>query len=277
MRSLGSIAASLCLVFALAACESGTGGTPAGAVDAVSDMAVGGGDADAAAGTDAAVGTDASSATDAVPGTDAAADSKGDADAAADGASGTDAAAGTDAAVGTDAGAGTDAAADVAPDSDAAGDVQPDISSPPVPTGGCSAEVTCDKMPGAYCLAPGAFGGCGMCMKVEGPGCKSDAECTATPNGICEIQYDNCLCEKIPQCYEGCKSDGDCDEGLSCASDHHCKVKTCASNSDCPSQFACAAGSCARKSCTASAQCTGAYCVNGSCYSKAGTCDLPKP
>lgn len=271
MQSLGFLASSLCLVLTAAACESSSGGTPATVTDTTSDLAVGGGDADASSGTDAGIGTDAGA------GTDAGLDSKADSDAQADGTAGTDAADSADVGPGTDVMAGTDAAADTMADSDTAPDAAGDSTSPPVPKGGCSKEVTCDKLPGSYCLAPGAFGGCGMCMKVEGPGCKSDTECSALPNGICELQTDNCLCEKIPQCYEGCKADADCDEGMACASDHHCKVKTCTATSDCPAQFACSAGSCARKACSASSQCPGAYCVNEFCYSKAGICDLPKP
>jgi hypothetical protein len=33
---------------------------------------------------------------------------------------------------------------------------------------------------------------------------------------------------------------------------------------------------CARKTCASDAGCMG-FCVNGSCYEKAGTCNLPVP
>jgi hypothetical protein len=168
-----------------------------------------------------------------------------------------------------------DAAVDVAVDTGI--DAAADTSNPPVPAGGCSAEVTCDKMPGAYCLKPGAFGGCGMCMKPEGPGCSADSECSAMANGICELRTDNCLCDKIPLCYEGCTKDDQCDQGQVCAADHHCKVKSCGKDGDCPAQFACKNAQCERKVCTASAECPSAYCVGGLCFDKAGTCDLPKP
>ena len=297
MNSIGILTSSLCLALTLAACGSASGGVAAGAVDTTSDLAVGGSDADGSAGadssgasdagggTDSGVGKDSGAGTDTSVGTDALVDTALDADTAtgSDTATNSDTATDSDTAVGTDAGSATDAAsstdalADGSKDGDTAADVPADVGNPPVPSGGCSAEVTCDKTPGGYCLAPGAFGGCGMCMKVEGPGCKSDAECTATPNGICELQTDNCLCEKIPLCYEGCKTDADCDEGLACAANHHCKDKTCATASDCPAQFDCNGGGCERKPCTASSQCPGAYCVKGFCYGKAGKCDLPKP
>lgn len=234
---------------AAAGCESANGSSSAGTPDAQSDLAVGGSDADAADG--------------------GAADSLADTATAADTAADSAADAATDAAV-----ADADA---LAVDGGGEVDTGADTSNPPVPAGGCSAEVTCDKLPGAGCLPPGVFGGCGMCMKPEGPGCSADTECSAMPNGVCELRTDNCLCEKIPLCYEGCTKDDQCVQGQVCGADHHCKVKSCAKDGDCPAQFACQNAQCQRKACTASAQCPGAYCVGGLCFDKAGTCELPKP
>lgn len=226
-----------------AGCESSSGTTAAPTPDAQSDLAVGGSDADAA---------DASAV-------DALADTATAADVAVEV---------------LDSVAETDGAS---PDGVDAADAALDTATPPVPAGGCSAEVTCEKMPGAYCLKPGAFGGCGMCMKPEGSGCQADSECSELPNGICELRTDNCLCDKIPLCYEGCTKDDQCAEGQVCGADHHCKVKSCSGDADCTAHFACQAGQCQRKECSASANCPGGYCVGGQCFAKAGTCDLPKP
>lgn len=240
-----------------AGCESSSGTAAAPTPDAQSDLAVGGSDADAAD----------SSAVDAQADT-------GAVDALADAASATDVSVDVQDSVGDSDAVAVDAA-DVS--IDAASDVEKDIANPPVPAGGCSAEVTCEKMPGAYCLKPGAFGGCGICMKPDGPGCQADSECSELPNGICELRTDNCLCDKIPLCYEGCSKDAECAEGQVCAADHHCKVKSCSGDGDCPAHFACQSGQCQRKTCSASASCPGGYCVGGECFAKAGTCDLPKP
>lgn len=49
---------------------------------------------------------------------------------------------------------------------DAGPETQVDVASdvPAVPDGKCTAEVPC-KDGGAFCLVPGGWGGCGMCMK----------------------------------------------------------------------------------------------------------------
>jgi hypothetical protein len=54
------------------------------------------------------------------------------------------------------------------------------------------------------------------------------------------------------------------------------KPSPVSSASDCPTDFRCDSGKCARKPCTTSRDCSG-YCVNTACHSTPGTCNLPRP
>lgn len=144
---------------------------------------------------------------------------------------------------------------------------------------GCHAGLQCTN--GALCLSPGASIGCGMCMQpdMEGvPTCTDDASCQATdPTAICvPSTIADCLCSPAMLCKPGCTSDASCAEGETCGADMHCSAKSCAADMDCPINFACAAGSCERKACSANAECDG-FCVNERCHSAVGSCTYPPP
>jgi hypothetical protein len=67
-----------------------------------------------------------------------------------------------------------------------------------------------------------------------------------------------------------------CLVGQTCRSDGHCTPSVCIQDSDCPPNFACGQGTCARRRCTSDSSCQGA-CVNGACYPTPGICAPPAP
>jgi hypothetical protein len=133
----------------------------------------------------------------------------------------------------------------------------------------------------ATCAPPGTPLCGGACIGVLHP-CTTDSDCApdAAAPSVCEQVP--CSCPAGKGCVAGCTSDGDCPQGQSCASDHHCLPTPCgATSSGCPADFTCnlsgaSGGACARKSCQSDAQCSGA-CVEGLCYGAPGTCRLPLP
>jgi hypothetical protein len=75
----------------------------------------------------------------------------------------------------------------------------------------------------------------------------------------------------------GCASSVDCGAGQSCdLGDHRCRPSDCSENAPCPENFLCADGLCARASCTEDRDCDG-FCVDGRCFDRYGTCQLPPP
>jgi len=147
----------------------------------------------------------------------------------------------------------------------------------PIPMGRCAVEQECQPAEGS-CLSPGGFAGCGICRRpLPSEVCTSDAVCAALgPTYICGSSPSLCLCSSETVCMKGCAADSECSEGQRCAANHRCEPKACVSASDCPTDFRCDAGQCLRKPCTSSRDC-GGYCVNSSCYSAPGTCNLPRP
>ena len=140
---------------------------------------------------------------------------------------------------------------------------------------GCHTGADCDSM--GMCFAPGESIGCGMCMEPMDT-CSIDADCqTSNPTAICEQStIADCLCSSAMICKPGCTSDAQCDEGETCDSGHHCVPTTCGAQSDCPVDFACNDGGCARATCSGDWDCTG-FCVKGQCYGKLGFCSMLPP
>lgn len=138
----------------------------------------------------------------------------------------------------------------------------------------CTAEHPCDPSSGQFCRDPGASAGCGICFRVPpGDACEADAACD--PGAICVLPA--CSCDGTTKtCLPGCATAADCGEGERCAPDHRCRALPCATPSDCPRNFRCDAGACLRVSCAASADCDD-LCVNGRCWSEAGTCSYAVP
>lgn len=217
------------------------------------------------AGLDAQNDTDGQQiSADAEDGADAGADILADTD-------GADTVTATDAQL--DAPTSADSAADVEPDGAEVADAAFDVS---VPSGKCTAEVDC-KGSGEFCLAPGAFGGCGMCWKPTET-CATDAECAAVePGNICIWRPQSCACGGETTCQPGCETDAACAAGEVCDAQLRCVAKPCDNDLSCPAQFECVAGACARRACAASSTCAVGFCVTGACFDEPGTCDLPKP
>jgi hypothetical protein len=104
--------------------------------------------------------------------------------------------------------------------------------------------------------------------------CTTDAECAARGAGmICEPLA--CSCIDSRACVPGCTDDTVCAEGTHCdLAAARCVPTPCPTGTECPTNFACGGGTCARTTCTTDAACDG-YCVLGACYSSAGECRLP--
>lgn len=152
-----------------------------------------------------------------------------------------------------------------------------DTPAKPIPMGRCAVEQECQPSEGS-CLSPGQFAGCGICRRpLPSEICRTDADCAMAGVGyICTNTPSLCLCSGETVCKPGCTADSDCGEGERCATNHRCEAKSCTSASDCPTDFRCDSGKCARKPCTTSRDCSG-YCVNTACHSTPGTCNLPRP
>lgn len=128
------------------------------------------------------------------------------------------------------------------------------------------------------CLAPGEFGGCGICMVPEAL-CASDADCE--DGDICFTYRPLCSCGgDASECRPRC-TDGSCDEDESCdASSGRCAPTACTAGYLCPAHTACAPSSeradahgCERATCEADSDCAcGGGCVDGACYDALGMC-----
>lgn len=179
--------------------------------------------------------------------------------------------------VGQDVPGGTDTVEDQTTGTDTIGPV--DTTDPidaGIPYGKCTAEVDCTGN-GEFCLAPGAFGGCGICMKPDDV-CATDAECQAVdPTYVCIWRSDSCVCGGETTCQPGCQANSDCKTGQTCNDKLRCVPTACEANDGCPAQFACVTGACERRICTASSDCGSGYCVNGACHGEPGTCEMAKP
>jgi hypothetical protein len=124
------------------------------------------------------------------------------------------------------------------------------------------------------CQAPGESLGCGVCQQGSAL-CVADSDCPTW--AICQPLP--CACTPgATECVAGCPATP-CAIGESCDfTAHRCHPLPCTSSNDCPRAFACAAGACARKTCSGDADCgSGAWCVKGSCYDSLGQCGYPPP
>ncbi|WP_211365425.1 hypothetical protein [Polyangium fumosum] len=140
--------------------------------------------------------------------------------------------------------------------------------------GECRTSADCNQG-GEFCLSPGEQLPCGICYDPPNP-CTTDAACAAQdPMTICAKAP--CSCGE-PECLPGCTSDAACLPAEHCSPGHRCEPDPCAVDGDCPANFACAPQvlTCARKACSADAECSG-FCVNGLCHAEAGACALPPP
>jgi len=114
-------------------------------------------------------------------------------------------------------------------------------------------------------ILPGCVGD-----SVQSYGCTSDADCAAAPqNGVmpvcrrCDAQHGFCDAPCTP---------GAACPGGTCDATSHCARKSCTAAADCPTNFTCGADSlCARKTCAADAECSG-FCVSGHCAEAAASC-----
>ncbi len=155
-------------------------------------------------------------------------------------------------------------------------------SAPPVecPALGCLQPLCCHSnadcpMGALFCIAPGASPGGGPCF-MPTP-CKVDGDCAQQgPTWICAIATSACGPAAMG-CVPGCSRDMDCPEGDVCRNDHHCVARPCMSAHDCPAEFACVGGGCARLACNSDGDCGAGYCVEGACYTSLGVCEPPAP
>ncbi|HEU0030155.1 MAG TPA: hypothetical protein VFQ53_05965 [Kofleriaceae bacterium] len=135
----------------------------------------------------------------------------------------------------------------------------------------CSSELACD--PSTTCLPPGASPGCGACNSTPGD-CTDDTQCKAqSATAICEPIP--CSCTQERACTQGCTTDDACGEGQSCdLASARCVPRSCVGTPDCPANFSCNAGECARDTCIDDLECDG-FCVDGQCFSSRGECVPP--
>ena len=134
----------------------------------------------------------------------------------------------------------------------------------------CREDGDCDVQEQSTCVPPGGPAPCAAaCPPTE---CASDSDCQADgPSFICEGAWQCGECAAgVKICIPGCVDASGCNAGEVCTA-HRCVPASCQSDVDCPTDFACAGGSCGRKTCTTDANCSG-YCVEGLCYSAPGTC-----
>jgi hypothetical protein len=100
--------------------------------------------------------------------------------------------------------------------------------------------------------------------------CTTDSECEG--GQVCRTDPTIIVKEsEAPVCTEACKTNRDCAVTDACDDTGHCRARTC---SECPSYFSCASESCAIRNCATDAECSGGYCVNGSCAGALGTCQM---
>lgn len=125
------------------------------------------------------------------------------------------------------------------------------------------------------CTPPGTPLPSGACPLGD---CDVDADCRTTGQpDIC--QPTSCTPVGGPSrtgiCVAGCTADAGCAAGESCdLATNRCHARACATATDCPTDFGCEAGACARHTCASDGDCAG-YCVLGHCYQAAGECRGP--
>lgn len=141
------------------------------------------------------------------------------------------------------------------------------------PEGQCRTQADCQDA--GSCAPPGsvACGGATGC-NLNGEPCEADATCGGTPDAPQFCAQDPCCGMGV--CQPGCLDDLECGLARSCAADGRCVAAACDEQAPCPDNFACMAGSCARKPCDGDAACAG-VCVLQQCQESFGTCELPAP
>lgn len=135
----------------------------------------------------------------------------------------------------------------------------------------CSTASQCSQG-GVACEPPGAAPICGGACSTQAGDCTSDADCKLRgPTLVCDPIA--CSCNGQQQCVPGCTKDTDCAaQGEICdTATARCVPHTCSLPADCPPNFDCANGTCARRTCTSDLDCDG-YCVDGACFDQTGTC-----
>ena len=122
-----------------------------------------------------------------------------------------------------------------------------------------------------FCTAPTTPLPMGFCPASA---CSVDADCRATSStAICQPLA--CELDGGGTCVAGCTADANCADGEACdLATNRCHAAACVHATDCPTNFTCSAGACARSSCTTDSDCDG-YCVLGQCYLAAGECRGP--
>lgn len=120
------------------------------------------------------------------------------------------------------------------------------------------------------CVAPGRRTECDTCFEVVDP-CTDDLECGGF---VCDRTREPCACNPAArECVPPCEP-GDCAETQRCV-EGKCLDIRCDNGGSCPILHSCRGnGSCARTACASDGDCGGAFCVNGFCYQKLGTCRL---
>jgi dienelactone hydrolase len=130
---------------------------------------------------------------------------------------------------------------------------------------------------GNRCVAPDQFVGCGACRPID-PGCASDTQCQPFGAVCAPAPPMACACVPVLQCLAPCQTSAlGCATGEQCEPSGHCVATPCSIDADCPSQFACAASACMRKTCGADSDCSMGFCVLGRCFDTLGTCAAPPP
>jgi hypothetical protein len=145
------------------------------------------------------------------------------------------------------------------------------------PAEGCRDSGDCAAQPGALCIEPGGFVGCGICQPLEDE-CADDAGCGVAGMVCVVLTPPPCACSgSVLVCRPGCRADQECGAGEGCDGDGHCRARRCAQPGDCPPQFGCDAV-CGRLPCAGDADCDpGGFCVLGDCYDALGTCQAVPP
>jgi len=138
--------------------------------------------------------------------------------------------------------------------------------------GQCRQTSDCTQM-GDTCVPPGFDIGCGACQDPPMDElCTDDAECKAQgASYICAPVA--CSCSgPANTCAPGCTSDAECAAHLECDATNRCSAKSCSGDGDCPANYSCADGACARRPCVTDVQCDDGYCVGGTCFADPGWC-----
>ncbi len=119
----------------------------------------------------------------------------------------------------------------------------------------CTDDTTCD----AAFTCEAATGHC-VPRSCDQTACPAETFCTAAK--VCA--------------YQRCNEKRGCQDGFTCSATFVCEPTPCPDGTDaaCSATHTCNAGSktCQRRSCSCDTECGSGYCVEGGCYTAAGTC-----